>query len=116
MAYNAQAPGKEAVRLPCSSTTHSYTEEEKKGGIQITNAETRDKIVWTPGLRAVIRGSLVYILTENRLQALNRDVYVEFMRLRQKKKKDGGRGEALRRTQRPQTNLGKVGSALPSRI
>jgi len=59
----------------------------EKGGIQVTDANSREKIVWSAGLRVVASGPLVYILGEDRLTALDRDPYFELLRLQQKKKK-----------------------------
>ncbi len=59
----------------------------EKGGIQVTDASSREKIVWSAGLRVVASGPLVYILGQDRLTALDRDPYFELLRLQQKKKK-----------------------------
>ena len=59
----------------------------EKGGIQVTDANSREKIVWSAGLRVVASGSLVYILGQDRLTALDREPYFELLRLQQKKKK-----------------------------
>jgi len=59
----------------------------EKGGIQVTDANSREKIVWSAGLRVVASGPLVYILGRDRLTALDRKPYFELLRLQQKKKK-----------------------------
>jgi len=59
----------------------------EKGGIQVTNAESREKVVATFGLRVIARGEVAYILQEDRLTALDRAAHFELARLEQKKKK-----------------------------
>lgn len=59
----------------------------EKGGIQVTDANSREKIVWSAGLRVVASGPLVYILGQDRLTALDREPYFELLRLQQKRKK-----------------------------
>jgi len=59
----------------------------EKGGIQITDAQSREKVVTAFGSRVIVRGSIAYILDSNRLCALDRSHYVELTRLQQKQKK-----------------------------
>jgi len=59
----------------------------EKGGIQITDATSREKIVWTSGLRLVARGPTAYVLDHDRLTALDRNRHIELTRLQQKKEK-----------------------------
>ena len=59
----------------------------EKGGIQVTDARSREKIVYSSGLRMIARGPMAYILDHQRLRALDRELYVERLRLRAKKEK-----------------------------
>jgi len=59
----------------------------EKGGIQVTDARTREKVVYSSGLRVIVRGPVAYIVDHQRLRALNRTPYIELLRLRAKKKK-----------------------------
>jgi len=73
----------------------------EKGGIQLTDARNREKIISTSGLRLIARGPIVYILGEDRLCALDRARHIELVRLEQKKVKtpeDEKRIEELRGT------------------
>ena len=68
----------------------------EKGGIQVTDARSREKIVYSSGLRMIARGPVAYILDHQRLRALDRALYVELLRLRAKKGEDAGRRETDR--------------------
>jgi hypothetical protein len=59
----------------------------EKGGIQITHARSRQKIIFSSGLRLVAQGPIVYILDHDRLSALDRQHYVELTRLEQKEER-----------------------------
>jgi len=59
----------------------------EKGGIQVTDARSREKVVCSSGLRVIARGPLAYIVDHQRLRALDRALYVELLRLRAKKEK-----------------------------
>ena len=59
----------------------------EKGGIQVTDARSREKIIYSSGLRVIARGPTAYILDHGRLRALDRALYVELERLRSKRKK-----------------------------
>ena len=84
----------------------------EKGGLQLINAENREKIVTSSGIRLVAKGPVTFILDHERLAALDRRHYVEITRLQQKKKKDGRRRKANRRVGRIQTGLSQVGGTL----
>ena len=73
----------------------------EKGGIQITDARSREKIISSSGLRVIARGPTAYVLDHDRLRALDRALHVELVRLEQKKEKspdDEKRIEELRKT------------------
>ncbi|NLX94677.1 MAG: PQQ-binding-like beta-propeller repeat protein [Rhodopirellula sp.] len=59
----------------------------EKGGIQITDAQSRETIVTAFGSRVIVQGPTSYILASDRLCALDRSHYIELTRLQQKKKK-----------------------------
>jgi len=59
----------------------------EKGGIQVIDARSREKIIYSSGLRVIARGPIAYILDHDRLRALDRALYVEYVRLQGKKKK-----------------------------
>ncbi len=59
----------------------------EKGGIQITDAQSREAVVTSFGSRVIVRGPIAYILDSDRLCALDRSHYIELTRLQQKKKK-----------------------------
>ncbi|NQT11905.1 MAG: PQQ-binding-like beta-propeller repeat protein, partial [Planctomycetes bacterium] len=59
----------------------------EKGGIQVTDAGSREKVVTTSGLRVIARGPMAYILHEDRLTALDRATHFELAGLESKKKK-----------------------------
>ncbi|MHC4403830.1 MAG: outer membrane protein assembly factor BamB family protein [Planctomycetota bacterium] len=59
----------------------------EKGGIQVTGAASREKIVATSGLRVVVQGPVAYVLHHDRLTAVDRKLHVELAQLKQKKEK-----------------------------
>jgi outer membrane protein assembly factor BamB len=59
----------------------------EKGGIQVTDARSREKVIYSSGLRVIVEGPVAYILDRDRLRALDRALYVEYVRLQQKEKK-----------------------------
>lgn len=76
----------------------------EKGDLQFTAAETREKIVTSPGIRLVAKGQAAYILGTDKLTAIHRARYLEMLRLQRKKEKspaDSERLAALRGKQEP---------------
>jgi len=59
----------------------------EKGGIQVIDARSREKIIYSSGLRVIARGPIAYLLDHDRLWALDRALYIEYVRLQGKKKK-----------------------------
>ncbi|HUT95597.1 MAG TPA: PQQ-binding-like beta-propeller repeat protein [Thermoguttaceae bacterium] len=59
----------------------------EKGGIQVIDARSREKIIYSSGLRVIARGPIAYLLDHDRLRALDRALYVEYVRLQDKEKK-----------------------------
>ncbi len=59
----------------------------EKGGIQVTDAVSREKIIHSSGLRVIARGPVAYVLDHQCLRTLDRALYVELVRLQAKKEK-----------------------------
>ncbi len=59
----------------------------EKGGIQVIDARTREKVIYSSGLRVIAKGPIAYVLDHGQLRALDRALYIEYLRLRAKKEK-----------------------------
>ena len=59
----------------------------EKRGLEFTTTENREKIITAPGIRLVAHGQTAYILDMDRLKAIHRARYIEFLRLEHKKEK-----------------------------
>lgn len=57
------------------------------GGVQFAAPESKEKVVFADGLRIVARGDTSYIVTNDRLLAIDRGHYLELARLQGKKTK-----------------------------
>lgn len=75
----------------------------EKGGIQVTDAKSREKIISSSGLRVIARGPTAYVLDHDRLRALDRALHVELVRLNEKKEKTPADEERLAELQRTHT-------------
>jgi outer membrane protein assembly factor BamB len=72
------------VVLADETLIHSTGEDAR---LQFSKAEASEKIVATAGLRLVVNGPTSYILTKDRLMAVNRAEYLEFNRLQAKRQR-----------------------------
>ncbi len=57
------------------------------GGVMLSDARSREKLVRASGIRLIAKGPIAYIVGKERLVALDRARYIEMSRLQQKKKK-----------------------------
>jgi outer membrane protein assembly factor BamB len=80
---NARAGGCFAVVLD-DLVVHSGGEETS---LHLSDARTKDKVVFADGLRVLTNGPISYILTKDKLCALDRAHYLELSRLQAKRQK-----------------------------
>ena len=59
----------------------------EKGGIQFSNALSREKIISAAGLRLIAKGPIAYVLRKDQLCAVDRAHYLQLKRLQDKKEK-----------------------------
>lgn len=79
--FGARAGGTFAL-LAGEWLVHSSGED---GLLFIATADGRQRVASLPGLRAVVQGPTAYVLTRDRLRAIDLGLYIEFSRLQAKK-------------------------------